>query len=67
MSKVLFLIGCGLLFLLGLFDYWVWSSLIGSNLSQIGSVVGFGILALISIPATFFGFIIALKIMVADE
>ncbi len=66
MSKILGLIGLGVLALVGVFDYWVWSNLIHSGLGQIGALVGFGILALISIPVTIFGVLIGLLIMVAD-
>lgn len=52
------LLGVGVLVLVGLFDYYAWRHLAYGHLS-IGLWVGFGMIALLSIPVTFFGFIAA--------
>lgn len=52
------LIGVGVLVLVGLFDYYGWRHLAYGQLS-IGLWVGFGMIALLSIPVTFFGLIVA--------
>lgn len=52
--------------LVGVFDYWVWSNLINSNLNQIGHLVGFGILAFITIPVTLIGAFIGGYLILED-
>lgn len=52
--------------LVGYYDYWAWSGLLSSGLDKLGSLIGFGILALLSFPITIVGFIIGLVILVAD-
>jgi hypothetical protein len=52
------LLGALVLVLVGLFDYWAWRHLAYGQLS-VGLWVGFGPLALLSIPVTFFGLIAA--------
>jgi hypothetical protein len=52
------LLGVGVLVLIGLFDYFAWKHLAYGQLS-IGLWVGFGMIALLSIPVTFFGLIVA--------
>ena len=48
--------GLILLGLVGLFDYFAWRHLVYGELS-LGLWVGFGMLAFLSIPVTFFGLI----------
>jgi hypothetical protein len=48
----------GVLVLVVLFDYFAWRHLVYGQLS-VGLWVGFGMLALLSIPVTFFGLIAA--------
>jgi hypothetical protein len=52
------LLGICILGLVGLFDYFAWRHLVYGELS-VGLWVGFGMLAFLSIPATFFGLIAA--------
>jgi hypothetical protein len=52
------LLGVGPLALVGLFDYYASKHLAYGQLS-IGLWVGFGMIALLSIPVTFFGLIVA--------
>ena len=52
------LLGVLVLVLVGLFDYWSWRHLAYGQLS-LGLWVGFGMLALLSIPVTFFGLVVA--------
>jgi hypothetical protein len=70
MSKLFGLIGLGFLALVGAFDWWVWFNLLTSGFVEcsghMGALIGFTLLAIISIPATIFGFITGLSIMVAD-
>jgi hypothetical protein len=47
-----------MLVLVGLFDYYAWRHLAYGQLS-LGLWVGFGMMALLSIPVTFFGLIAA--------
>ena len=57
------LLGVGVLVLIGLFDYYALRHLVYGQLS-VGIWVGFGVLALLSIPVTFFGLIIAAVLLV---
>jgi hypothetical protein len=50
------LLGATVLVLVGLFDYFAWRHLVYGELS-FGLWVGFGLLAMLSIPVTFFGLI----------
>ena len=50
------LLGAGVLVLVGLFDYFAWRHLVYGE-SSFGLWVGFGLLAMLSIPATFLGLI----------
>ena len=66
MSKLSALLGLG--FILGVlaFDWFAWSNLIVAGIDKIGFLVGFGLLAIISIPITIVGFVLALDLIVAD-
>ena len=50
--------GVAVLALVGVFDYYAWRHLVYGELS-LGLWVGFGMLALFSIPVTFFGLVVA--------
>jgi hypothetical protein len=52
------LLGITVLVLVGVFDYFAWRHLVYGELS-VGLWVGFGVMALLSIPVTFFGLIAA--------
>ena len=54
--------GVVVLVVVGLFDYFAWRHLVYGELS-LGLWVGFGMLALLSIPVTFFGLIVATLLM----
>jgi hypothetical protein len=56
------LLGIGVLAVVGYFDYYAWKHLAYGQLS-VGLWVGFGMLALLSIPITFFGLIVAAVLM----
>jgi len=56
-------LGVVVLVVVGLFDYFAWRHLVYGQLS-LGLWVGFGMLALLSIPVTFFGLIIAAVLLV---
>jgi hypothetical protein len=58
------LLGLSVLLLVGLFDYYALRHLVYGQLS-VGIWVGFGVLALLSIPVTFFGLIIAAVLLVS--
>ena len=53
-----------MLLLVGMFDYYALRHLVYGQLS-VGIWVGFGVLALLSIPVTFFGLIIAAVLLVS--
>jgi hypothetical protein len=52
------MLGGAVLAMIGLFDYYAWKHLVYGQLS-VGLWVGFGMNALLSIPVTFFGLILA--------
>ena len=52
------LVGVAVLVIIGLFDYYAWKHLVYGQLS-VGLWIGFGMNALLSIPVTFFGLILA--------
>ena len=52
------LLGVAVLAIIGLFDYYAWMHLVYGQLS-VGLWIGFGMNALLSIPVTFFGLILA--------
>jgi len=52
------LLGVAVLAIIGLFDYYAWKHLVYGQLS-VGLWIGFGMNALLSIPVTFFGLILA--------
>jgi hypothetical protein len=52
------LFGAAVLAMIGLFDYYAWKHLVYGQLS-VGLWIGFGMNALLSIPVTFFGLILA--------
>ena len=54
--------GIGVLAVVGYFDYYAWKHLAYGQLS-VGLWVGFGMLAFLSIPVTFFGLIVAVLLM----
>ena len=56
--------GVVVLVVVGLFDYFAWRHLVYGELS-VGLWVGFGMLALLSIPVTFFGLIAAAVLLVS--
>ena len=58
------LLGICVLGLVGLFDYFAWRHLAYGELS-VGLWVGFGMLALLSIPVTFFGLIAAAVLLMS--
>jgi hypothetical protein len=58
------LLGATVLVLVGLFDYFAWRHLVYGELS-FGLWVGFGMLALLSIPVTFFGLIAAAVLLMS--
>jgi hypothetical protein len=58
------LLGICILGLVGLFDYFAWRHLVCGELS-VGLWVGFGMLALLSIPVTFFGLITAAVLLMS--
>ena len=58
------LLGIVVLVVVGLFDYYALRHLVYGQLS-VGIWVGFGALALLSIPVTFFGLIIAAVLLVS--
>jgi hypothetical protein len=58
------LLGITVLVLVGLFDYFAWRHLVYGELS-VGLWVGFGMLALLSIPVTFFGLIAAAVLLMS--
>jgi hypothetical protein len=58
------LLGAGVLVVVGLFDYFAWRHLVYGQLS-VGLWVGFGMLALLSIPVTFFGLIAAAVLLMS--
>jgi len=58
------LLGLSVLLLVGMFDYYALRHLVYGQLS-VGIWVGFGVLALLSIPVTFFGLIIAAVLLVS--
>ena len=66
MSFFVKLIGIALWLGVGYFDWWVWSNLLASGLDKIGSLVGFGILALVSFPVTIIGAILGLLALASD-
>jgi hypothetical protein len=55
-------LGIAVLVVVGLFDYFAWRHLVYGQLS-LGLWVGFGMLALLSIPVTFFGLIVVVLLM----
>jgi hypothetical protein len=57
------LLGAAVLAMIVLFDYYAWKHLVYGQLS-VGLWVGFGMIALLSIPVTFFGLIIAAILLV---
>jgi hypothetical protein len=57
-------LGVGVLVLVGLFDYFAWRHLVYGQLS-VGLWVGFGLLAFLSIPVTFFGLILAAVLLMS--
>ena len=58
------LLGLSVLLLVGLFDYYALRHLVYGQLS-VGIWVGFGMLALLSIPVTFFGLIAAAVLLMS--
>ena len=58
------LLGVVVLVVVGLFDYFAWRHLVYGQLS-LGLWVGFGMLALLSIPVTFFGLIAAAVLLMS--
>lgn len=60
--KRLKLLGVAVLVLVSVFDYYAWRHLAYGQLS-LGLWVGFGMLALLSIPVTFFGLITAVFLL----
>jgi hypothetical protein len=52
------LLGAAVLAVIGCFDYYAWKHLVYGQLS-VGLWIGFGMNALLSIPVTFFGLILA--------
>jgi hypothetical protein len=58
------LLGATVLVLVGLFDYFAWRHLVYGELS-FGLWVGFGLLAMLSIPVTFFGLIAAAVLLMS--
>ena len=66
MSFFIRLVGIAIWIGVGYFDYWVWSSLFASGLDKIGSLVGFGILAIVSFPVTILGGVLGLLALVSD-
>jgi hypothetical protein len=58
------LLGVCVLGLVGVFDYFAWRHLVYGELS-VGLWVGFGMLALLSIPVTFFGLIAAAVLLMS--
>jgi hypothetical protein len=58
------LLGIALLAVVGLFDYFAWRHLVYGELS-VGLWVGFGLLAMLSIPVTFFGLIAAAVLLMS--
>ena len=67
MSFVIRLVGVAIWLGVGYFDWWVWGGLLASGLDKIGSLVGFGILAIISFPVTILGVILGLLAIVNDS
>jgi hypothetical protein len=57
-------LGVVVLVLVGLFDYFAWRHLAYGELS-FGLWVGFGLLAMLSIPVTFFGLIAAAVLLMS--
>lgn len=57
------LLGATVLVMVGLFDYYAWKHLVYGQLS-LGLWIGFGMIALLSIPVTFFGLILAAVLLV---
>jgi hypothetical protein len=57
-------LGATVLVLVGLFDYFAWRHLVYGELS-FGLWVGFGMLAFLSIPVTFFGLIAAAVLLMS--
>lgn len=57
------LLGAAVLAVVDLFDYYAWKHLVYGQLS-VGLWVGFGMIALLSIPVTFFGLILAAILLV---
>ena len=58
------LLGVVVLVVVGLFDYLAWRHLVYGELS-FGLWVGFGMLAMLSIPVTFFGLIAAAVLLLS--
>jgi len=58
------LLGVVVLVVVGLFDYFAWRHLVYGQLS-LGLWVGFGMLALLSIPVTFFGLILGAVLLMS--
>ena len=56
------LLGVVMLALVAVFDYYAWRHLVYGELS-LGLWIGFGMLAFLSIPVTFFGLIIAVVLL----
>ena len=56
--------GVVVLVVVGLFDYFAWRHLVYGQLS-LGLWVGFGMLALLSIPVTFFGLILGAVLLMS--
>ena len=56
------LLGLVVLGLVGLFDYFAWRHIVYGELS-LGLWIGFGLLAFLSIPVTFFGLIAATALL----
>jgi hypothetical protein len=56
------LLGIAVLVVVGFFDYFAWRHLAYGELS-FGLWVGFGMLAMLSIPVTFFGLILAVILL----
>jgi hypothetical protein len=67
LSVVFRLVGVFILLAIALADYEVWSHLIGTGLSNVGALVGYGLLALLSIPITALAIFFGLFLLVSDN
>jgi hypothetical protein len=63
MSKLASLLGLGVLAGVVGYDWWVWSNLLALGLDHIGSLIGFGLLALISLPVTVGGGVLGIYLL----